>query len=125
MKDVGGVVADSIVAFFSDPSIAAQVDRLLAHGVNPAPEESIAVATGFFGKTVVVTGTLATLDRREAEQMIVRMGGKAAGSVSKKTDYLLAGENAGSKLNKALELGVSLLTEEEFLQIARDGGQEV
>ena len=66
---------------------------------------------------MVVTGTLPTLERREAEAMIERLGGKAAGSVSKKTSYVLAGENAGSKLTKARELGIPVINEEEFFQL--------
>jgi len=116
VQDVGQVVADSIIAFFADSSISAQVDRLLAHGVSPRPEE-IQQQSPITGKTVVVTGTLPTLDRREAEAMIERLGGKAAGSVSKKTSYVLAGENAGSKLTKARELGIPVLSEEEFFQL--------
>ncbi len=116
VQDVGQVVADSIIAFFADSSISAQVDRLLAHGVSPRPEE-IQHQSPITGKTLVVTGTLPTLDRREAEAMIERLGGKAAGSVSKKTSYVLAGENAGSKLTKARELGIPVLSEEEFFQL--------
>ncbi|MDL2217556.1 NAD-dependent DNA ligase LigA [Christensenellaceae bacterium OttesenSCG-928-M15] len=122
MEDIGDIVAASIREFFDDSSISAQVDKLLAHGVTPAPEEKALETSAFSGKTLVVTGTLSTMDRREAEQMIVRMGGKAASSVSKKTDYLLAGENAGSKLEKAKNLQVAVLTEEEFLKMARDDG---
>ena len=116
VQDVGEVVADSIIAFFGDSFIAAQVDRLLAHGVSPRPEE-VQQQSPITGKTVVVTGTLPTMDRREAEALIERLGGKAAGSVSKKTDYVLAGENAGSKLTKARELGIPVLSEEEFFQL--------
>ncbi len=116
VQDVGEVVAESIIAFFGDSSISAQVDRLLAHGVSPRPEE-VQQQSPITGKTIVVTGTLPTLDRREAEAMIERLGGKAAGSVSKKTGYVLAGENAGSKLTKAKELGIPVLSEEEFFQL--------
>ena len=116
VQDVGEIVAQSIIDFFADSSISAQVDRLLAHGVSPRPEE-IQQQSPITGKTVVVTGTLPTLDRREAEALIERLGGKAAGSVSKKTSYVLAGENAGSKLTKARELGIPVLNEEEFFQL--------
>ena len=116
VQDVGEVVADSIIAFFADSFIAAQVDRLLAHRVSPRPEE-VQQQSPITGKTVVVTGTLPTMDRREAEALIERLGGKAAGSVSKKTGYVLAGENAGSKLTKARELGIPVLSEEEFFQL--------
>lgn len=114
VPDVGEIVARSIVEFFADPSIATQVDRLLAHGVKPRPEE-VQQDSPISGKTIVVTGTLEKLDRRQAEALIESLGGKAAGSVSKKTDYVLAGESAGSKLTKARELGVRVLNEQEFL----------
>jgi len=76
-----------------------------------------AVASGVLGKTFVVTGTLANYERGEIEDLIKSLGGKATGSVSKKTDYVVAGENAGSKLDKAKELGVPVLTESEFEQM--------
>ena len=116
VTDVGEIVARSIVEFFADPSIATQVDRLLAHGVKPRPEE-VQQDSPISGKTIVVTGTLEKLDRRQAEALIESLGGKAAGSVSKKTDYVLAGESAGSKLAKARELGVRVLNEQEFFEL--------
>ena len=116
VPDVGEIVAQSIVEFFADPSIATQVDRLLAHGVKPRPEE-VQQDSPISGKTIVVTGTLEKLDRRQAEALIESLGGKAAGSVSKKTDYVLAGESAGSKLTKARELGVRVLNEQEFFEL--------
>lgn len=116
VPDVGEIVARSIVEFFADPSIATQVDRLLAHGVKPRPEE-VQQDSPISGKTMVVTGTLEKLDRRQAEALIESLGGKAAGSVSKKTDYVLAGESAGSKLTKARELGVRVLNEQEFFEL--------
>lgn len=116
VPDVGEIVARSIVEFFADLSIATQVDRLLAHGVKPRPEE-VQQDSPISGKTIVVTGTLEKLDRRQAEALIESLGGKAAGSVSKKTDYVLAGESAGSKLTKARELGVRVLNEQEFFEL--------
>lgn len=116
VPDVGEIVARSIVEFFVDPSIATQVDRLLAHGVKPRPEE-VQQDSPISGKTIVVTGTLEKLDRRQAEALIESLGGKTAGSVSKKTDYVLAGESAGSKLTKARELGVRVLNEQEFFEL--------
>lgn len=121
VEDIGGIVAQSVVEFFGDSSIAAQVDALLAHGVAPRPEEAPVGGGPLAGKTVVVTGTLPTLGRREAEQLIARLGGKAAGSVSKKTDYVLAGEAAGSKLNKAAELGIPVLDETAFMKLIQEG----
>ena len=114
VEDIGDIVADSILEFFADPSIAKQIDRLLAHGVSPIPEETQQSDSPLAGKTIVVTGTMERMGRKEIEALIERMGGKAAGSVSKKTDYVLAGENAGSKLEKAQALGVPVLNETEF-----------
>jgi len=115
VEGVGDVVACSIVEFFADAGISAQVDALLAAGVTPQPEETQIVQSPITGKTVVVTGTLQQMTRQEAEQTIQRLGGRAAGSVSKKTDYVLAGENAGSKLTKAQQLGVPVIDEGTFL----------
>lgn len=117
IPDVGEIVAQSILSFFSDASIAEQIDALLAYGVSPKSEQAANTASPIAGKTIVVTGTLPTLGRREAETLIEQNGAKAAGSVSKKTDYVLYGENAGSKLDKARELNIPLLTEPEFLAL--------
>ncbi|MEN6419181.1 MAG: helix-hairpin-helix domain-containing protein, partial [Clostridiaceae bacterium] len=106
ISDVGEIVADSILKFFADASIAAQIDTLLSYGVAPQSEQAANTSSPISGKTIVVTGTLPTLGRREAEALIEQNGGKTAGSVSKKTDYVLYGESAGSKLDKARELGV-------------------
>lgn len=115
MEDIGGVMAQSVVDFFADPHTRAFVDKLAAAGVNMECREETPVGGVLSGKTVVVTGTLETMGRKEAQELIDRHGGKAAGSVSKKTDYVVAGEAAGSKLTKARELGVPVLTEQEFL----------
>lgn len=117
IPDVGEIVADSILKFFSDASIADQIDTLLSYGVSPQSEQAANTSSPISGKTIVITGTLPTLGRREAEALIEQNGGKAAGSVSKKTDYVLYGESAGSKLDKAKELNIPLLTEEEFLKL--------
>jgi len=117
IPDVGGIVAESILSFFADANISAQIDQLLAYGVKPQSEQAANTSSPIAGKTIVVTGTLPTLGRREAETLIEQNGAKAAGSVSKKTDYVLYGESAGSKLDKARELGVPLLTEAEFLTL--------
>jgi DNA ligase (NAD+) len=121
VPDIGDIVANSITDFFEDPSIARQVDRLLSLGVAPRPESSRAITDSVFsGKKVVITGTLFAMGRREAEALIERLGGSAAGSVSKKTDYVVAGESAGSKLDKARELGVTVLSWQEFLEMAKE-----
>ena len=115
----GGVMAQSIVEFFAKDGTADVIHRLADAGVNmkwkgePKGDKLV-------GKTLVVTGTLETLSRSEAEALIVRNGGKASGSVSKKTSYVVAGAAAGSKLTKAQSLGVPVLTEEEFLALLRD-----
>ena len=117
IRDVGDIVADSIMGFLSDESLRMQVDKLLSLGVAPENVEKADVSMPLEGKTLVVTGTLSRMDRRSIEALIESLGGKAAGSVSRKTDYVVYGENAGSKLAKATELGVKLLTEDEFFKL--------
>jgi DNA ligase (NAD+) len=116
MEEIGEIVAQSIVDFFSYPENQAMVRRLLDAGVSPQPVEDKPSGGALAGKTVVVTGTLPTLSRSEAEALIRENGGTASGSVSRKTSLLLCGENAGSKLDKARELGVPVMDEESFLQ---------
>lgn len=120
MRDVGEIVAKSIIDFLTDESLKAQVTRLIELGVSPKELEEDNSPKPFAGKTFVVTGTLQTLDRRGVESLIESLGGKAAGSVSRKTDYLVCGENAGSKLDKARELGVPVLTEAEFIKMTEN-----
>ena len=117
IPDVGGIVADSVVEFFSFQENLDMIRRLLDAGVTP---ESTKAPTGgaFMGMTVVVTGTLPTLSRTQAEDLIRACGGKASGSVSKKTSFVVAGENAGSKLTKAQDLAVEIIDEAEFLRRA-------
>ncbi len=122
MDDVGEIVADSIAGFFEDGNNLRLVDALLSAGVNPVPPEKAAAGGAFEGKTVVVTGTLSSMSRAEAEEAIRRAGGKAAGSVSKKTSLVVAGEAAGSKLTKAQSLGVPVIGEEEFLKLLSPRG---
>lgn len=117
MDDVGDIVADSILSFFADPANARLVDALLAAGVSPQWAKADTSNGAFVGMTVVVTGTLSTMSRAEAEEAIRANGGKAAGSVSKKTALVVAGENAGSKLTKAQTLGVRVIGEAEFLKM--------
>ena len=116
IPDIGEIVADSIVSFFGDPHISEQIDRLLELGVRPSEAEQNEQNDFAAGKTFVVTGTLQSMGRKEIEDLIASIGGKASGSVSKKTDYVVAGENAGSKLDKAIALGVPVLSEEEFFK---------
>ncbi len=117
ISDVGGIVAQSVIEFFSFPENLQMIERLLAAGVSPQSME-IPEDGPFAGMTIVVTGTLPTLKRNEAEDLIRSKGGKAAGSVSKKTSFVVAGEAAGSKLTKAQSLGVEVIDEEEFLRRA-------
>ena len=114
IEDVGEIVAESVLSFFHDPRISRQIDDLIAYGVSPVADRA-ATASPISGKTIVVTGTLPTLSRKEAEDLILDHGGKAAGSVSKKTDYVLAGEAAGSKLTKAQQLGIPVIDEQMLL----------
>ncbi len=116
IDDVGDVVARDVCDFFGDARIARQIDLLLEHGVQPEDAHKIASdGLPFSGMTVVITGTLASLSRREAEALVEQNGGKAAGSVSKKTSFVVVGENAGSKADKAQALGIPMLSETEFL----------
>ena len=115
----GGVMAQSIVEFFAKDGTADVIHRLADAGVN-MKWKGEPKGDKLAGKTLVVTGTLETLSRSEAEALIVRNGGKASGSVSKKTSYVVAGAAAGSKLTKAQSLGVPVLTEEEFLAMLWD-----
>jgi DNA ligase (NAD+) len=120
LPDIGGIVADSIVGFFSDPQMRLSIERMLAAGVRPQAEQRAAVATDsiFSGKTVVLTGTLSAMGRDEAAKKLEALGAKISGSVSKKTDFVIAGESAGSKLTKAQELGITVIDDEdEFFRL--------
>ena len=102
------------------------IARLKSLGVNMEAEETETIDSAVSGKTVVITGTLPTLGRKEAAELVEKYGGKVSGSVSKKTDYVVAGESAGSKLTKAQELGITVLTEAELfvlLGISAENGE--
>ncbi len=114
VNDIGEVSAECIRRFFLSEENRNIIARLKEAGVNMNAAESEVLDSPISGKTVVVTGTLPSLGRKEAQELIEKYGGKASGSVSKKTAYVLAGEAAGSKLTKAQELGIPVLTEEEF-----------
>ncbi|GGH33382.1 NAD-dependent DNA ligase LigA [Paenibacillus segetis] len=126
LPDIGGIVAESIVSFFADPFMQASIQKMLSLGVEAkAPEKSSAPVTDSFfsGKTVVLTGTLHRLSRDEATERLEALGAKVTGSVSKKTDLVIAGEKAGSKLAKARELGIPVMeNEEEWIKLL-DGEQ--
>lgn len=117
VEDVGGIVAASITEYFADEENRRFVNRLLEAGVRPQMHAQQDAGTLFEGMTFVLTGTLPTLSRAQAQEMIRKNGGKATGSVSKKTSIVLAGESAGSKLDKARELGVHIIDEAQFLQM--------
>jgi DNA ligase (NAD+) len=122
VPDVGPVVAASVARFFAEPHNREVVDQLRAAGISWSEGEASALANSpIVGKTFVLTGTLPTLTRDEAKDMIEALGGKVAGSVSKKTDYLVAGTEAGSKLEKAEALGVSILDEMQFRNLLVGG----
>lgn len=117
VRDIGSIGSRAIYEYFRDDVNRDILRRLREYGVNMELQDTGIVDDVLAGKTVVVTGTLPTLSRNDAKNMIEAHGGKAAGSVSKKTDYVLAGEAAGSKLVKAQELGITIIDEAEFLQM--------
>ena len=116
VPDIGGITAGNIKSWFERPLNQKLVEELTAAGLNTRCLTEISDQR-FAGKTIVVTGTLEQMTRQEATEKIESMGGKAAGSVSKKTTFVVAGPGAGSKLKKAQELGIQVLTEEEFLAL--------
>lgn len=118
IEGFGNIMADSVVKELSEPHMVNLIKRLKAYGVN-THYEKIQVDNRFEGKTFVLTGTLPTLKRNEAKVIIEKFGGKASGSVSKKTDFVLAGEEAGSKLTKAQDLGIKIISEQEFLDMTK------
>ncbi len=117
LPDVGETVAMGIVTFFSAREQCDVVDRLLAYGVRPTVTET--VQSAFTGKTVVLTGTLTTMSREEASRALIACGAAVSSSVSARTDFVIAGEQAGSKLKKAQSLGITVLNETEWLSIMR------
>lgn len=122
IRDIGAKIAESVVTWFSVPTNRDLLERLAAAGLKmtfTAPEAK--EDNPFFGKTLVFTGTMPTLGRAEAKTMAQDVGAKVSGSVSKKTDYVIAGEEAGSKLDKARQLGVTVINEAEFLRMLQSG----
>ncbi len=116
IPDVGEKMAESLVHYFNEAETKTLIEKMKAAGVNMEAEKT--VSGGIFeGKTFVLTGTLPTLKRAEAQKMIEDNGGKVSGSVSKKTDFVVAGSEAGSKLEKAESLGIRVISEEEFLKM--------
>lgn len=117
VNDIGEISAKAIYAYFRDPVSLGILERMQKHGVNMARLQAADSDDVLADLTFVITGTLPGMGRKEAAELIERHGGKVSSSVSKKTNYLLAGENAGSKLDKANALGVTVLTEEELLEM--------
>ena len=116
--EIGLTTAETVVAFFGQPEATELLDKLARAGVQPIIGEDAPSADTFAGKSFVFTGSLQTMTRGDAEATVKRLGGRAASSVSKQTDYVVAGDSAGSKLEKARTLGVTVLTEEEFQRLA-------
>ncbi|MBB5355703.1 DNA ligase (NAD+) [Anoxybacillus mongoliensis] len=119
IHEIGEKMADSIVTYFSKEEVKQLLDRLRAHGVNmtyKGAKRTAGASATFAGKTFVLTGTLQSMSRSEAKEKIEALGGKVTGSVSKKTDVVVVGEDAGSKLEKARQLGITIWDEARFLQ---------
>ena len=120
IPDIGETTADDLYEFFHDEHNLTILEEMKQLGLNMKPVKDIDSSDKLSGMTIVVTGTLPTLGRKEAEDLIVKNGGKASGSVSKKTSLVLAGEAAGSKLAKANELGIRVIDEQTFLDMLKD-----
>ena len=118
VDDVGEVTARNILDWFAQPSARELIERLRAAGVNFESQRTVS-DTRFAGMTFVLTGALTKFTRDQATEQIELFGGKASGSVSKKTTYVVVGENAGSKERKARELGIPILSEDDFLEMIR------
>ncbi|WP_341461121.1 BRCT domain-containing protein, partial [Thomasclavelia spiroformis] len=119
VNDIGDISAMAIINYFKNPDNRIVIDKLKNYGVNMKIIEDEDSDDRFDGMTFVVTGTLPTLSRKEASDIIEKHGGKVSGSVSKKTSYLLAGENAGSKLVKAQSLNVKIIDEETLFEMVK------
>ncbi len=117
IDSIGPRIAESVLEFFSNKIYKEIVERLISYGLQFEIGEQEQASSTFDGKTIVLTGTLPTLSRKEASELIEKHGGKTSSSVSKKTDYVLAGESAGSKLTKAKDLGIKILDEATFLSM--------
>ncbi len=120
VEGIGAIIAKDIYEFFRKPETIKMIEELRELGVEPAPPVQN-VSDEFKGKTFVLTGTLQNMTRDKASEIIKQMGGKTASSVSKNTSFVVAGENAGSKLDKAQKLGVIILSENEFLEMINEG----
>jgi len=119
VEQIGPKIAESVYKYFRNPANRAVIEGLLSAGVKPEQPKKIRRAGKLAGKTIVVTGTLENFTRPQIEQAIKQAGGKPSSSVSKKTDFVLAGKEPGSKLDKARQLSVQIISEKEFLQLTR------
>ena len=117
IDDIGPIVADSIREFFLQDQTIDLINRLKQSGVNTKNLEEESIDNRFEGKIFVLTGSLEKFTRQEASDIIEKLGGKTSSTVSKKTSYVLAGEEAGSKLTKAQNLGIEIITEEQFQEM--------
>jgi len=120
INEVGPKMAESIVKYFKSAQVRDTIEKIKEFGVNMKGSKKEVLDNRFEGLTFVLTGTLPTYTRDEASQIIEKHGGKTASSVSKKTSYVLAGEEAGSKLQKAIDLGVKVIDEAEFSQMIQN-----
>ena len=118
-NEIGKIIAESIYSFFREAQTIDLINKLKGYGVNMMAEKEEGSDERFAGQTFVLTGTLEKYSRDEAQEIIEKLGGKTSGSVSKKTSYVLAGEAAGSKLTKAQDLGVKIITEKEFEEMIK------
>lgn len=120
LPEIGSKIAESVVQYFQDPTNREELNKLKDYGLNLSKGESALQESGVFtGKTIVITGTLPSLGRSDARKIAEESGAKVSGSVSAKTNFLLAGEKAGSKLKKAEELGIEVISEETFLKMIK------
>ena len=119
INDIGEVMANSIIEFFMQEQTKDLIEKLKNAGVNMNCLEEESDDKRFEGKTFVLTGSLELFTRKEAEDIIEKLGGKTSSSVSKKTDYVLAGEDAGSKLTKAQSLGINIISETDFKEMIK------
>ena len=121
MHGIGGIIAAAVKSYFEDPSARKLMARLQQHGVNTTEPRTVAANGPFNGMSVVITGVLPTLSRAKATETVEKAGGRVTGSVSKTTSFVVGGEDAGSKLEKARSLGVETIDEAELLRRAAGG----
>ena len=119
VNDIGDISATAIIKYFKNPENREMIKKLKNYGVNMEIIEDKDSDDRFADMTFVVTGTLPTLSRKQAGELIEKHGGKVSGSVSKKTNYLVAGENAGSKLTRAQSLEINVINEETLLEMVK------